>query len=264
MASRSPSGRRHLVAIATAGLATIVTVLLASPVHARADASGTTDDAARELAERYAPIVGIQTQREACGPGEPYLPTSALDVTDQPGVLLRDAAGRVITEAPTAADLAAASDEWHIDYPGDALNPGCDFERWLRALDPTPAIHARVTVPADHPELTVVQYWFFWIYNEWNNLHEGDWEMMQIVFEAGSPAEALTVDPVRVGLTQHEGAERADWADVQMRDGRAVVYPAGGSHAMFFEQDRFLGKSADAGFGCDDTRGAHDVHRPRR
>jgi hypothetical protein len=121
-------------------------------------------------------------------------------------------------------------------------------------MNPTPAIHARVTVPADHPELTVIQYWFFWIYNEWNNLHEGDWEMMQIVFEAGSPEEALDTEPVRVGLTQHEGAERADWVDVQMRNGRAVVYPAGGSHAMFFEQDRFLGKSADAGFGCDDTR----------
>lgn len=247
------AGRRRLAAFVAALLAGVVLVQ-AGPAPAAAQRSESSDDAERTLAERYAPIVGIQTQATPCGPGEPYLPTSALDVTDQPGVMLRDASGRVITEAPTAADLAAASDDWHIDYPGSALQPGCDFERWLRALDPTPAIHARVTVPADHPELTVVQYWFFWIYNEWNNLHEGDWEMMQIVFEASSAAEALTVEPVRVGLTQHEGAERADWADVQMRDGRAVVFPAGGSHAMFFEQNRFLGKSADAGFGCDDTR----------
>jgi hypothetical protein len=213
------------------------------------------DDAARVLAEQYAPTVGLQTQLQPCGPGEPYLMTSALDVTAQPGVMLRDASGRVIMEAPTAADLATASDDWHIDYPGNALQPGCDFERWLRSLGPPdPAVHARVVVPEDRPDLVVIQYWFFWIYNEWNNLHEGDWEMMQVVFEATSPEQALATDPVQVGLSQHEGAERADWSDVEIRDGRPVVYPAGGSHAMFFDQDRFLGKSADAGFGCDDTR----------
>ena len=230
-------------------------LLSVAPLASARSGDDATTDAARELAERYAPVVGLQTQREPCGPGEPYLPTSALEVTEQPGVMLRDASGRVITEAPSAADLAAASDDWHIDYPGEALRPGCDFERWLRSLGPPEtAVHARVVVPADHPDRVVVQYWFFWIYNEWNNLHEGDWEMMQLVFEARSPEEALASTPISMGLSQHEGAERADWSDVQLQDERPVVFPAGGSHAMFFDQDRFLGKSADAGFGCDDTR----------
>jgi hypothetical protein len=183
--------------------AVLIGVLLsvAPPASARSGDDATTD-AARELAERYAPVVGLQTQREPCGPGEPYLPTSALEVTEQPGVMLRDASGRVITEAPSAADLAAASDDWHIDYPGDALRPGCDFERWLRSLGPPEtAVHARVVVPADHPDRVVVQYWFFWIYNEWNNLHEGDWEMMQLVFEARSPEEALASSPISMGLS---------------------------------------------------------------
>jgi hypothetical protein len=255
--ARSVVGRRRvaiLIAAILVGALLSSAPTMASPASARSGDDATSDPA-RELAERYVPVVGLQTQREPCGPGEPYLPTSALEVTEQPGVMLRDASGRVITEAPTAADLAAASDDWHIDYPGDALRPGCDFERWLRSLGPpATAVHARVVVPADHPDRVVLQYWFFWIYNEWNNLHEGDWEMMQLVFEARSPEEALASSPISMGLSQHEGAERAEWGDVQLRDDRPVVFPAGGSHAMFFDQDRFLGKSADAGFGCDDTR----------
>ena len=32
-----------------------------------------------------------------------------------------------------------------------------------------------------------------------------------------------------------------------------VVYPAQGSHAAYFTQSQWFGKSAAAGFGCDDT-----------
>ncbi|MFM2076265.1 MAG: hypothetical protein RJA49_155, partial [Actinomycetota bacterium] len=213
------------------------------------------DDAASALAQKYRPVIGIQTQSTPCGPGEPYLPTDALATSERPDVVLRDPSGRVLLTAPTAADLAAAAGNTNIDYPGNALAPGCDFERWFRAAGPPPtAVYGRVLVDAQHPEFTVLQYWMYWIYNDWNNRHEGDWEMMQIVFNAPSAEEALTTTPSDVVLSQHEGAERAPWADVQQRDGRPVVYPAGGSHATFFEQDRFLGKSAEAGFGCDDTR----------
>ena len=56
-------------------------------------------------------------------------------------------------------------------------------------------------------------------------------------------------EPVEVGYSQHEGAERADWGDdkLELVDGtHPVVYPAAGSHANFFDESllhRQLGRA---------------------
>ena len=89
--------------------------------------------------------------------------------------------------------------------------------------------------------------------------------MIQLVFDAGSAEEALETEPVEVGYSQHEGAERAEWGDdkLEVVDGtHPVVYPAAGSHANFFSDSLFLGRAAETGVGCDDTTGPHD-ERPR-
>ena len=56
-----------------------------------------------------------------------------------------------------------------------------------------------------------LQYWFFYYFNEFNNLHEGDWEMIQLLFDADSVEEALAQEPVAVAFAQHSGGETADW-----------------------------------------------------
>ena len=63
-----------------------------------------------------------------------------------------------------------------------------------------------------HPEQLALQYWLFYAYNDWNNLHEGDWEMIQLVFDARNAHDALTTAPTSVGYSQHEGAERPSGA----------------------------------------------------
>ena len=101
-----------------------------------------------------------------------------------------------------------------------------------------PAVYAHVATEPGYPGRLALQYWIFYAYNDWNNLHEGDWENVQLVFDAATAAEALTRKPVSIGYSQHEGAERADWGDAKLElvDGRhPVVYPAAGSHANFFD-----------------------------
>ena len=96
------------------------------------------------------------------------------------------------------------------------------------------------------------------MFNDWNNTHEGDWEMIQLDFDAATAAEALTKTPTQVGYSQHEGAERAKSGDekLQLVDGtHPVVHPAAGSHANFYGEALYLGSSASEGVGCDDTRG---------
>ena len=115
------------------------------------------------------------------------------------------------------------------------------------------------------PGKLALQYWFFYVFNDFNNKHEGDWEMIQLLFDADDAAEALAAEPAEVGYSQHEGAERADWGDdkLELVDGtHPVVYPAAGSHANYFESALFLGRSAEQGVGCDDTNGPSRELRP--
>ena len=119
--------------------------------------------------------------------------------------------------------------------------------------------YAHVVTDPDHPGKLALQYWFFYPYNHWNNLHEGDWEMIQLVFDADDAKEALGVEPAEIGYSQHEGAERAGWDDDKLeRIGEhPVVYPGAGSHANYFDQALHVGSSAEQGVGCDDTQGPH-------
>lgn len=233
---------------------------------APAAAAQTADETA--LAERYAPVVRLVEQAEECGPGEPYEPLDVDVLFDEPTVALRGPwnASDLLEIGPVADDLRGLY-EHHLDFPGHALDPRCDYERWSRRLteESEPAVYANVATEAGYPERLALQYWLFYAFNDWNNLHEGDWEVIQLVFEADDPAEALAEEPVLVGYSQHEGAESAEWGDekLELVDGRPVVYPAAGSHANFYGDALHIGSSAEEGVGCDDTRGPHVELHPR-
>jgi hypothetical protein len=252
--------------VARAGAALLVLgsiALLASP-PASADLA---DEQA--LARTYAPVVRLVEQPEECGPGEPYEPMDIAALLDEPTVALRGPWNPtdLVKIAPAADDLVGRY-EYHLDFPGNALDPGCDYERWARRITTgaSPAVYAHVATDAADPGRLALQYWFFYAFNDFNNLHEGDWEMIQLVFDAGDAREALSRKPVAVGYSSHEGAERADWGDEKLAlvDGtHPVVYPAAGSHANKFTEALYLGSSAEAGVGCDDTEGPHVELRPR-
>jgi hypothetical protein len=225
-------------------------------------AAAQVDDPARTLLERYKPDIAIRTHLEICGPGERYLPIPVDTIFDRPDVVLRDASGAILKVAPTAADLAAGPPDRWIDLPGNALTPGCTYERWFRALDAPIAVYGRV---AQEGDVVVAQYWEYWVFNQWNDLHESDWEMSQVMFRASSIEDALDTAPYMYAYAQHEGDQYtpADEGDVQLlRDGRHVVFAAEGSHASYYDAELWFGKSAATGFGCDDSRGPVEILEP--
>jgi hypothetical protein len=220
------------------------------------------------LAERYAPVVRLVAHTN-CAPGKPYLPMNVDLLFGEPTVALRGpwGSGDLVKIGPTARDLSKGLFEYHLDFPGSALEPGCDYLRWERRLvqGQAPAVYAHVATDPQRPRKLALQYWLFYVFNDWNNVHEGDWEMIQLVFDASTPAQALGHAPVEVGYSQHEGAERSDWTDDKLErvDGtHPVVHPAAGSHANFFGESLYLGSSAEQGVGCDDTRGPTFDIRP--
>lgn len=222
------------------------------------------------LAQRYAPVVRLVEQEQECGYGEPYRPMDVDALFDEPSVALRGPwnDGDLVRIGPSATDLSAARYEYHLDFPGNPLQPGCGYERWSDRLtaDTPPTVYAHVSTDPGFPGRLSLQYWFFYAFNDFNNTHEGDWEMIQLVFDAADAAQALSTEPVAIGYSQHEGAERAAWADdkLELVDGtHPVVHPAAGSHANFFDDSLYLGSSGEQGVGCDDTTSPTVQLRPR-
>jgi hypothetical protein len=224
--------------------------------------------AEQELAEKHAPVVRVVEQRGSCEPGEPFEPIDVNLLFGNREVAFRGPWNPtdLVKIGPEAADLADRF-EYHLDFPGDALDPACIYDEWSKRITEghTPTVYSHVARQADEPGRLALQYWFFYIFNDFNNTHEGDWEMIQLVFDADTPEEALGSEPVEVGYSAHEGAERAGWGDdkLEIVDGtHPVAYPAAGSHANKFTAALYLGNSASAGVGCDDTRGPHRELRP--
>jgi hypothetical protein len=247
--------------VASLALVCLALALLISSSPARAQAP-----AENELARKYAPYIALKPQDADCdGDGERFRPVPVDVVLDQPGVTLHGPGGELIKEAPSAADLYGLDGRYTLDLPGDSLDPRCDYEEWFREVAagvPTTVYAHVVTEPAS-PGLLALQYWFYWPFNDWNNTHESDWEMVQLIFEAASAEAALDVDPLEIGYSQHEGAERAGWTDqkLEKRGDHPAIHPGTGSHANYFGESLHLGHSPSAGFGCDDTREQTDVQQ---
>ena len=242
-------------------LFTVVLVWLLAA--AAASAAGNPRD---ELVKAYAPITMLREQQDPpCDPDEEqYQPTSVDVVLGNPDVeLVRvgedGESEEPITKAPTAGDVAGRGERFHLDLPGDPLEPECtyaaDFADIVKAGDAPALAYAHFATERGHRGF-VLQYWFFYYFNQFNDLHEGDWEGMQIAFDADSPREALSSGPKEIVLFQHAGGEKADWdeAKVDKEGTHPIVYPAAGSHATFYGSAVYVENGQrGSGLGCDNT-----------
>jgi hypothetical protein len=245
-------------AVVAAAIALVATSFLAGGVQADEESD------AQLLIDRYSPVIVVREQPEACGEGEPYLPMAVDPLFDNPEMTLRGPAGEAVA-APGVDDLVSKTDGWYLDIPGSALKPKCTYEQLYDAMDAEPTVYARIATDADRPGQIVLQYWLFYLYNDWNDRHEGDWEMMQLVFPAGDASAALTVDPSVVAFAQHEGGELSDWEGGPLRrldDTHPMLFAGEGSHASYFTSNRWFGKSAQSGFGCDNTGAPTSATKP--
>jgi hypothetical protein len=100
---------------------------------------------------------------------------------------------------------------------------------------------------------TVLQYWFFYAFNDWRsafhgaNDHEADWE--QITLFLSSEQEGTAV-PRWAAYAQHDyhgEALRRRWDDaeqLQVVDGHPVVFAGAGSHASYFVAGEYQAEQA--------------------
>jgi DNA-binding protein H-NS len=100
---------------------------------------------------------------------------------------------------------------------------------------------------------TVLQYWFFYLFNNWRsgfygaNDHESDWEMICIYLaHEGTEDDAThTLQPIWVAYASHDYAgddlrRRWDDPEVQKVGAHPVIYVGAGSHASYFSPGEYL------------------------
>jgi hypothetical protein len=235
-----------------------------------------SEAAAIRLAHRYAPITML---REEVDPpceksAEQYQPSSVDTMLGNPTVILTHenlTTGKLeeVEKAPTAANIAGLPDGYYLDLEGKVLGDTCVYARAFAKLvaeEKAPIVaYAHIAREPNHPGF-VLQYWFFWYFNQFNDLHEGDWEGMQLSFDAETTTAALREEPDEVIVFQHAGGERANWTDPKVRkEGtHPIVYPAAGSHATFYDSAVYIQNGQrGSGVGCDNTTEPLRELRPR-
>lgn len=77
------------------------------------------------------------------------------------------------------------------------------------------------------PTGKVLQYWYLYIYNDFLNQHEGDWEMVTISLDHSD-------QPVEVAYSNHHGGVRRAWEHAPRVGDSPLLYVARGSHAGYF------------------------------
>lgn len=173
---------------------------------------------ATQDAERYAPILYFENQ-ETCYPiNVSYaIENSYLYEVDNP---------TPISTSPNASMLAGYTtpDKYYLDNQKGTVNDNGivqDYQSKMISLGFE--VYAHVDTIN-----SVIQYWFFYAFNSGElNHHEGDWEMIQILFSNDQPTQVM--------FSQHYSGQKATWSQVDKDGDHVKDYVARGSHANYIK-----------------------------
>jgi hypothetical protein len=129
--------------------------------------------------------------------------------------------------------------------PGDAASAASQAYQYLLLQDDRHLYHGRVYKEGNW---VVLQYWFFYLYNNWRsafngaNDHEADWEMVCIYLAPDAGGE---LRPEWVACASHDyiGDDlRRRWDDpeLQKEGEHPILFAGAGSHASYFSQGEYL------------------------
>ena len=173
-------------------------------------------------------MVRLVEQAQDCGYGESYEPIDVDALFDEPTVSLRGPWNPtdLIEIGPSADDLPGPL-RVPPRLPRQLARPGLR----LRAVGDrvtegtAPTVYAHVATDPGHPGQLALQYWFYYVFNDWNNTHEGDWENIQLVFDAD---DARAGARGRAGVRRLQPARGVRGGDVGRRQARARRRDASG------------------------------------
>ena len=181
------------------------------------------------LARTYAPVLRLSA-------GEPYRPLRLEDYlsvsTLHSGVPPK---GPLLQAHPTLFSLPASAGNFYLDVGGAEPNshasryPG--IEQRLRGSRPRATVYFHI-VRQRASGRVAIEYWFAYLYNDFYDKHEADWEGVTVFLHGTSP--------LGVSYSAHQGRRWSSWASQSAQNRtHPIVYAAYGSHANYSAPGRY-------------------------
>jgi hypothetical protein len=126
--------------------------------------------------------------------------------------------------------------EYWVDGPGDdRVQDGLSEwrRRWRAAADRTPTQYAHLFWLNRARGELVVQYWFFYPFNEWINHHEGDWEHVNVVL-SGPPRLGRPSEYRPIGYEYYFHGHRIDTAEPRLVADHPLVFVGGRGRMLWW------------------------------
>jgi len=174
------------------------------------------------LARTYAPLLRL-------GSGEPYRPLRLEDYVSAASLHGGSPPSGPLQQAhPTLFSLPTVSGRTYLDVAGaePSTSPLAyrSVQQRLQAARPRPAVYWHV---ARQPATgrVAIEYWFLYLYNDFYDRHEADWEGVTVLLDGTTP--------LGVSYSAHQGRRWSTWADQTASGTHPIVYVARGSHANY-------------------------------
>ena len=181
-----------------------------------------------QLARQYAPVLRLAS-------GERYHPLRLEDYLTK--TVLRTGSpphGTLTQGQPTLFSLPVTSTSTYLDVRGPEPNYQVSkypvIEQQLRLARPRPTVYFHLAYEPGRGRVAI-EYWFFYLYNDFYDQHEGDWEGITVVLENGAPFGAA--------YSQHQGRKWIAWSALSRTGTHPVGFVARGSHAEYPKAGRY-------------------------
>lgn len=178
-------------------------------------------------AEQYAPILYFEAEEQL------YPIDAQFHIDNSDLYALYNDTAILVNERPTIENISQITGEFfYLDNIHGKLKESesiiSEYQQQKNIYDSV--VYYRETTQNTK---TILQYWFFYAYNDGDlNVHEGDWEMIQIAFESNTPSDVM--------YSQHHSGQQTGWENVDKTNTHPHVYVARGSHANYLRS--FSGK----------------------
>jgi len=214
---------------------------VAPPVEGEEATAASLPQFREQLANKFAPVLYMH-------PDDPYEPKEVSIMVDNADLKMKssgalasgqvtlDSLGNVPNSENLYLDLRVGSGPTYSLSVESAEPWNQEYRRIEAGYDTT--VYAHVAQLGDK---TVLQYWFFYFFNDGYNEHEGDWEMVELVFNTIDWEELTTTAvPTSMAFSRHGRMSNHSWDTLTVVASHPPVYVAKGSHANYAQTGNFV------------------------
>jgi hypothetical protein len=171
--------------------------------------------------EQYAPVLHLAA-------AEHYKPLAMQDYVAHASLRTgTPPRGKLAQSAPTLFSLPTGTGASYLDVRGAEpylhASSYRTIEQQLEQGRPRPTVYWHIAYQPS-TGTTAIEYWFLYLYNDFADKHEADWEGITVFVKDGSP--------IGSAYSQHQGRSWSPWP-ATATDDHPAVYVAAGSHANY-------------------------------